>query len=215
MRRRLVVLLLALAMSAAGCSSSAPSPGATPHPAPPDATVSADPSPITPLVGQWSLQRTCVAMVEALAQAGLDDLVPQTLGELVEGVPENEPLPATWDPSKPCADAKPPTAHSHSFWADGTFNSYDEDGNQVDDSRYRIIDDDTVQIGEVRFHYRVLDGNGLVLSPAPTKAMLRQAHAHPRRFSAAGWAFTVAFPGQTWARVTSGPHVPPGTGTTG
>jgi hypothetical protein len=46
-------------------------------------------------------------------------------------------------PSHPCAHAKPPTGHSHTFWAGGTFNSYDENGNRVDDGVYELIDDHT------------------------------------------------------------------------
>jgi hypothetical protein len=153
--------------------------------------------------------------VSALTKAGLTGLIPQDVGELIKGVPENGPLPATWDPSHPCANAKPPTEHSHTFWDGGTFNSYDENGNQVDSDSYRIINDNAVRIGNVTFHYRIINGDTLMLSPVPTKAQIRTALAHPKEFSAAAWAFSVAFPGQAWKRVTSGPHVPPGTGSSG
>ena len=51
------------------------------------------------------------------------------------------------------------------------------------------------------FHFRVLDRNTLMLSPVLTKAMVRQAVAHPRKFSAASWAVSVAYAGHTWKRV--------------
>jgi len=40
-----------------------------------------------------------------------------------------------------------------------------------------------------------------MLSPVLTKAMLRQALAHPQKFSAAFWAVSVAYAGSTWKRV--------------
>ena len=214
MRGGFVSALLALGIAAA-CSSNAPTSVGTPTPASPTTSVSASPSPISPLVGQWELNRTCAAIVKALTDADLKDLIPQDVGELIKGVPENGPLPATWDPSHPCANAKPPTEHSHTFWDGGTFNSYDENGNQVDEDSYRIINDNTVQIDDVTFHYSITNGDTLMLSPLPTKAQIREALAHPKEFSPAAWAFSVAYPGQTWTRVTSGPYVPPGTGSPG
>ena len=53
----------------------------------------------------------------------------------------------------------------------------------------------------VTFHYRILHGNTLMLTPVLTKAMLRQALADPQKFSAAGWAVSVAYAGYTWKRV--------------
>src|SRR5207249_11896313 len=43
---------------------------------------------------------------------------------------------------------RPPTAHTHTFWADGTFSSYNENGQQVDDGTYVIVDDHTLRIGD-------------------------------------------------------------------
>ena len=40
-----------------------------------------------------------------------------------------------------------------------------------------------------------------MLSPVLTKAMLRQALAHPQKFSTALWAVSVAYAGHTWKRV--------------
>jgi hypothetical protein len=78
-------------------------------------------------------------------------------------------------------------------------------GGQVDNAPYRIINSSTVDIGsppiEATFHYRILGGNTLILSPVLTKAMVREAVADPKGFHAAGWAESVAYAGQTWKRV--------------
>jgi len=72
---------------------------------------------------------------------------------------------------------------------------------QVDDDQYRIINDNTVRIGDVAFRYRILHGNTLMLSPVLTTVMVHKALAHPQKFSAAGWPVSVAYPGHTWKRV--------------
>jgi len=64
-----------------------------------------------------------------------DRPVPLSLPEVLKGS-VNGQLPANFDPAHPCADELPPTAHSHTFWPDGTFNSYDQDGNEVDRESY-------------------------------------------------------------------------------
>jgi hypothetical protein len=55
----------------------------------------------------------------------------------------------------------------------------------------------------VTFHYRVIHDT-LRLAPVLTKAMVRKALARPKAFSDAGWAVSVAYPGQTWKRVPCG-----------
>jgi hypothetical protein len=76
---------------------------------------------------------------------------------------------------------------------------------QVDNGPYRIINNNTVYIGSppvgATFHYRILHGDTLMLSPVLTKTMLRQALAHPQKFSAAFWAVSVAYAGSSWNRV--------------
>jgi hypothetical protein len=74
-------------------------------------------------------------------------------------------------------------------------------GGQVDDGSYRIVNGNTFRIGNVAFHYRILDGDTLMLSPVLTKAMVRKALADPQEFSEAGWAVSVAYAGYTWRRV--------------
>jgi hypothetical protein len=173
------------------------------------------PAPLPPLVGQWQLDRTCDAIVSAL-NADLDslltraqrrDMIAKTITETIEGVPENGPLPSTWDPRHPCAMAKPPTRHSHTFWADGRFNSYDENERQVDDGDYEIVGSDVLRIGDWSWTYHVIDDQ-LTLDPIlPTECVT------PDCLDGLGWAFAVAYPGQHWTRVMAGPHVPPGSGT--
>jgi hypothetical protein len=77
-------------------------------------------------------------------------------------------------------------------------------GGQVDDGPYKIVDNHTLRIGSnprARFRFRILSGNKLMLTPVLTKAMVREAVAHPAKFSSAGWAVSVAYAGHTWKRV--------------
>ena len=199
----------------AACSSSSPTP--SPEMTSPAGLGTASPvvssvqpqaSPVPPLVGQWSLDRTCAAIVDALRAAGHPELIPQDITELVEGVPENGPLPTTWDPKHPCAEAKPPTEHSHTFWADGTFNSYDEAGRQVDDGTWALVDGGHFRIGEWTFKYAI-SGDELRFEPvvpSPCTAACQDA---------IGWLYGVSFPGEPWTRVTTGLHVPPESVSTG
>jgi hypothetical protein len=74
-------------------------------------------------------------------------------------------------------------------------------GGQVDDGTYKIINGRTFRIGPVHFRFRILNNNTLTLTPVLTKAMIRQALAHPAKFSPAFWAVSVAYPGHSWRRV--------------
>lgn len=115
------------------------------------------------------------------------------------------PTPARWDPSHPCADARKPTEHSHTFWPDGSFNSYDQTGNEVDNGPYNIVNDHTFIIGgrtPMTFHYRI-SGNTIMFDPVVPKNCSTR---HCRHVLA--WAFSVAYVGQTWHRVTSGSLCP-------
>jgi hypothetical protein len=204
MRRAVVslVLLASVACSSKASNSVASSPAGTPSIPSPTPSLSASPSPLALLVGHWELKRTCTAIVKALKEAHFTDLIPQDVTELIKGVPENGSLPETWDPSHPCANAKPPTEHSHTFWPDGMFNSYDENNQQVDDGPYTIIDDHTFAIGSTTFSYRITNGDTLMMEPvipAPCSKNCRED---------LGWAFSVSYPGQSWKRLTSGPNTP-------
>jgi hypothetical protein len=221
MRGRLVVfVLIAVAVAAAGCSSKAPTSVGTSTPASPTISVSVSASPLSPLVGQWELKLTCQAIVSALTKAGLQDLIPQDVGNTIKGWPEDGSVPAWWDPSHPCAQAKP-IEHSHTFWADGSFNSYDENGNEVDNDHYQLVDDRTFRFQYIAMQYSVT-GDSLKMDVVMPKNCTAKRivgvddEGNPVRCrDLLGWAFSVALPGQVWTRVTSGPHVPPGTGSSG
>jgi hypothetical protein len=149
------------------------------------------------------LKRTCAAIVAALTKAKMTDVIGLDVPELLTGS-VNGALPANYDPAKPCVDALPPTSHSHTFWPDGRFNSYDEIGQEVDNESYVMIDDHTFSMGDptTTFHFSVT-GNTIafdVVVPAGCTSL--DCH------KGLAWGFAVAFPGQSWTRVTSGPHVP-------
>ncbi len=101
---------------------------------------------------------------------------------------------------------QPPIEHSHTFWADGTFNSYDQNGQQVDDGTYTIINGHTFAIGDSTFHYRIQGDNIKFDVVIPKDCSTKHCR------EGLGWAFSVAYPGPTWTRVTSGPNVPAGSG---
>jgi hypothetical protein len=149
---------------------------------------------------------TCQQLVSDLDKAGLGPLAPyawlgQTSSTGLTSFAPGSPKPTH---AHPCAGALD-RDHSHFFSQAGQFGSLDWLGGQVDNGPYRIISNDTVYIGSppiaATFHYRILNGNTLMLSPVLTKTMVRQALADPQKFSAAFWAVSVAYPGSTWTRV--------------
>jgi hypothetical protein len=101
----------------------------------------------TGLVGEWSTENVCVDQVRAFREAGLDDLV----SEWVEDYPGQKPTA-----SNPCQGARP-IEHSHGFGESGSFASYDQNGQQVDDGIYTLVDDRTLTLGDppVAVHYRI------------------------------------------------------------
>jgi hypothetical protein len=124
------------------------------------------------LVGEWRTQNVCEDQVRALKEAGLDDLV----SEWVEEYPGQEPTD-----TDPCRGAKP-IEHSHGFGEDGSFASYDANGQQVDDGRYTPVDDRTFTLGDppVTVHYRI-DGDEAtfdVVVPDCTKKACRESAAY-------------------------------------
>jgi hypothetical protein len=72
----------------------------------------------------------------------------------------------------------------------------------VDDGSYTIVSDHTFAIGKTSFHYRITGGDTLALDPVIPAASRRQALAHPDEFSDAAWSVAMAYPGQTWTRVS-------------
>ena len=130
----------------------------------------------------------------ALQAAGLEKWIVEVAAGFVPGAdgPEVE------DPAEPCRDAVP-LRHSHFFTADGQFGSRDQDGNQVDDGTYRIVDEGTFVVSkefpDVTFRYSI-DGDSITFEPAIPDCS-------PDCFEAV-WSVAVAFPGHEWRRVESG-----------
>ncbi|MEP7040174.1 MAG: hypothetical protein ABI864_01225 [Chloroflexota bacterium] len=197
---RFRVSATALVLMVGACNSPASTPSQTPVGSSSPAS-SASPTPVSPLVGQWMLDRTCADIVEALTVANQTDLIPKVVSEHLYG-PDTNTLPADFDPANPCANARPATEHSHTFWADGTFNSWDQNGSQVDDGTYSLVDDRTFTMGLATFHFAATADTIMFDVVIPEECSTQQC------IDDLGWAFSVAYPGQTWTRVTSGPHVP-------
>ena len=207
--RRTLALMLALGALAAttvttGCSSnsSTPQPSGTSR----SPVTSPTGTAVAGLVGRWERVVTCQELVSELGKAGLGPLAPyawlgQTSSTGLSSYAAGNPKPTK---AHPCTGALN-RAHSHFFSQSGQFGSLDWLGGQVDNGPYRILSNNTVDIGSppiaAAFHYRILHGDTLMLSPVLTKAMLRQALAHPQKFSAAFWAVSVAYAGSTWKRV--------------
>jgi hypothetical protein len=183
----------------AGCGSrdtSSPAPG----PSTPTATTSATPA--TGVVGRWERTVTCQELTSELTRAGLGPTVPyawagQTSSTGQSSFAAGSPTPTR---ARPCNGALPRT-HSHFFSASGLFGSLDWLGGQVDDGSYKLSGENALRIGAVTFHYRLVNGDTLFLTPVVTRAMIRQASAHPKDYSDAGWAVSVAYEGHPWKRV--------------
>jgi hypothetical protein len=201
-------LLVVLALAMAACSSTAPTTTSTSTAGSP--SVNASTSSLSALVGQWELDRTCSALVQAETEAHLTD---QITYDALQELLDDSVTTSNWDPSNPCAQAKPPTEHPHTFWPEGTFNSYDENGEEVDEAPYTIQGDQVTihnpDFGDVTLKYRAKESS-LTMDPViPENCSSDTCH------ETLSYAFAVSFPGETWTRVTSGPHVPPGTGSSG
>jgi hypothetical protein len=150
----------------------------------------------SPLVGEWRRTHRCEEVVEILREAGFNEQV------ALENIAGNGFLPGLSSPSEiadvkhPCRGAVP-LLHSHYFTADGQFGSKDQNGQQVDDGTYKIVDDGTFVISggfpDVTFHYRVT-GDTIRFDPVvPSCAPSCEE---------ASWSLMVAFPGKTWERVS-------------
>lgn len=203
-RRQLSRLSLVLVLTVEACGTAGPS--GAPSPATPTAvptvvtSPSAQPTRITSaIVGKWRLDRTCAAIVRAVTEANHSELIPMVVSELVSEAPAGAG-------ADPCANALSPVKHSHTFWPDGTFNSYDENENEADWGTWMLVDSDTVEVGAPpttsRFDF-VVNGDRLQLTPViPANCTSQDC------VNTLGWAFAVSFPGESWTRESSGAHVP-------
>jgi hypothetical protein len=99
----------------------------------------------SPLVGEWRRTHKCEEVVEILREAGFKGQV------VLENIAGNGFLPGVSsgseiaDVKQPCKGAVP-LLHSHFFTADGQFGSKDQNGQQVEDGTYKIVDDRTFVI---------------------------------------------------------------------
>jgi hypothetical protein len=201
--RAALTLLVATAVTA-GCASNSSTrpPSGTSHSPVTTPTATAG----TGLIGRWERVITCQQLASELDKAGLAPLAPYAWIGQTSSTGQGSYASGSPKPTKahPCTGALE-REHSHFFSQSGQFGSLDWLGGQVDNGPYRIISNNTVYIGSppigATFHYRILHGDTLMLSPVLTNAMLRQALAHPQKFSAALWAVSVAYAGHTWKRV--------------
>jgi hypothetical protein len=210
-----IALLVVVTTAAVACSpdggstpsvatSRSPTASRTPGTASPTGrSVPASPTTAPPaaIVGRWQRVVRCQELAGNLTKAGLGSLAPYAwLGQTsASGESSFEPGSPQPTSAHPCTGAIA-RVHSHFFNEAGQFGSLDWEGGQVDDGTYRIVNDHTLLIGKTTFRYRV-NGDTLMLDPVLTKAMIRRAVAHPRRFSEAGWAVSVAYAGYMWKRV--------------
>lgn len=133
--------------------------------------------------------------MSALADAGLENWVVESVAGngFVPGVTSPDQIA---DPADPCEGAVP-REHAHFFDEDGLFGSLDWNGEQVDDGTYGILDEHTFVVSkefpDVTFEYSI-DGDTITFEPVIPECS-------PDCFEAV-WSVTVAYPGETWQRVS-------------
>lgn len=185
---RMFAIAAALLLLLTGCGDDKPAAESTGTGAPTE-TAGSSPSPTATIVGNWQRVTTCDERVKALEEAGLGEFaVEHAAGEgWIPGVTSPEQIK---DPEHPCKGAIP-LKHGHFFTEDGLFGSTDDQGYQVDENTYRVIDEDTFVIGNVTFNYRIQDDGTLLLDPVMPKCTKNGCFA-------AQWAVAVAYPGLPW-----------------
>jgi hypothetical protein len=189
---RLTVCALALLLM--GCSSSTGDTTAersVPSLSPTASSTTSPPASAAPaIVGEWQRLEKCSELVGNLEKAGLKNRVLSSIAgdDWIPGVSKPDQIK---DPSHPCRGAVA-RKHSHFFAADGEFGSRDENGQQVDGDSYELVGKDVVQIGKVKFHYKIA-GDTLRLTPEIPKC-------RPDCFEAE-WSVAVAYEGYDWQRI--------------
>lgn len=197
---RLVLIGLAGALLAA-CGSSgpptpiSPSPNFTTAPSTPARSASLA-SPGSPVFGRWEQRHSCEQLVVALKAHGLENVAPAIVGDFF---PKNTPQQLAKKGSHICNGAAP-QSHGHFFTNTGSFGSLDQNGKQVDNGKYEVVDNHTIQVNLGRFEYRVANG-ALVLKPIISATDRKAALAAPHDFSTAGWQVAVTYDGLPWHTV--------------
>lgn len=194
--RRVVAMYLG-AILAGACSAPAGTPASPPSPAGatvlPTAVTSATPTAATltaPIVGSWHRVLTCKDQFAAFKAAGLAESHREWMtGNFFAGAPG----PTSGDP---CAGALGPFEHSHFFTAQGAFGSRDQNGQQVDDGDYAVVDGDTLAFpsharefgytSELVVDYAVADGVAMFEVVLPDACIGTCADAYAWALSAFG-----------------------------
>jgi hypothetical protein len=145
-----------------------------------------------PLVGEWLGVHTCSRIMEIMTAAGMrgQGLLNAAESGSIPGVTTVDQIP---DPARPCR-GEVDVAHSHFFAADGLFGSRDQDGQQVDDGFWRLVDIDTFTINGTPFDFRV-DGDELRMEAVDVGTC-----PDPTAWCPEAWKLMVAMPGMTWIR---------------
>jgi hypothetical protein len=152
------------------------------------------PSPTAPqaIVGTWEGMHNCQRIADDLHAAGLDSqIIPNVIDAGV--LPGVKSAGEIADPDDLCAGAIE-IEHAHFFRASGEFGSLDQDGNQVDDGPWAIVDATTMTISGVPFHFAV-SGDELRLEPIDVGDC-----PDPTEWCEEAWKVMVAMPGLVWAR---------------
>jgi hypothetical protein len=132
------------------------------------------------LVGSWHRAQSCKELRSAFERIGLAQSHAENLADL-------------------CKTAGP-VEHSHFFTASGGFGSHDENGQQVDDGDYRVVDANTVSFpshaqefgysGDILVDYAVANDvvNFTIQLPKPCEASCQDAYAWAASaFSSGPW----------------------------
>ena len=187
-----------LALVAAGCGTGTSMPTSVPSlvaPTPSPSPDAVEPTPTAPpgFVGDWEGVHSCERIVAMLTDAGLEAQILQNIvgNALIPGVDDPSEVP---DPADPCVGSVE-QPHSHFFTARGTFGSRDQNGDQVDDGTWTVVDDDTLAIGDAEFDYSV-SGEQLFLTPVSVGA----CPPDPEAWCPEAWKLMVAMPGMAWVR---------------
>jgi hypothetical protein len=155
-------------------------------------------SPAAAIVGNWARVQSCQDQLAAFQAAGLAETH-------ATWITENW-LAAGASPSASgdlCAGAKPPVEHLHFFTADGQFGSRDENGQQVDDGDYAIVDADTLAFPSHAHEFGYV-GDLLVDFAVRDDQITFAVDMPPNCESACGdayaWAISAFFGPEVWSR---------------
>jgi hypothetical protein len=190
MRALTIVVALTLPLLGGACGGESAEEGTS---APATTTAVPDES-AQEIVGEWERKTTCVELVQALRDAGMEELVDEFVAGngFIPGVGVDDPEQI--DVEQPCQGAVQ-RVHSHFFTEEGEFGSRDWNGEDVDEGRYRVMGDKLViskEFPDVTFRYRI-EGDAIMFEPLNIPAGCTTFRC--------GWSIAVAYPGKRWTRV--------------